>query len=88
MTTKINIYCLFEVDGNFCGVYSSLKAAHREALKICHKGAREVLLEVNGHYQEATFAHARSLFQGTTDTKIRYVAGRYGAGIVKTKLKE
>ena len=88
MTTKVNIYCLFESDGNFYGVYSSLKAAHRDALKISNKGIREVFLEANGIYHKATFAKLRSFFQGEMDKKIRYVSGAHGAFIVKTKLKE
>ena len=87
MTTKINIYCLIEIDGNFRGVYSSLRAAHRDALKICNKGTRNVLVEVNGRYQKADFPDVRSLFQGEMDKTVRYVAGRHGVYLIKTKLK-
>ena len=88
MTTKVNIYCLFERDGNFYGVYSSLRAAHRDALKISNRGLREVLIEENGRYHKATFETLRGFFQGEMDKKIRYINGSTGAVILKTKLKE
>ena len=86
--TKINIYCLFEGDGNFYGVYSSLKAAHRDAMKICNRGNTRVLLEIDGTYSKASMDSLRGLFQGETDVKVRYTAGTHGARLVKTKLKE
>ena len=88
MSTKINIYCLIENDGNFRGVYSSLKAAHRDALKVCNRGPRNILVEVNGRYQKADLSDVRSLFQGKVEKTIRYVSGRYGVYLIKTKLKE
>jgi len=86
--TKINIYCLFEGDGNLHGVYSSLKAVHRDALKICNRAQARVLMENASGYSPATFEALRNLFQGETDVKARYTAGLYSAHIVKTKLKE
>lgn len=86
--TKINIYCLFEGDGNLHGVYSSLKAAHRDALKICNRGHASVLLETPAGYQNASLSALRSLFQGEIDVKVRYTSGEHWARIVKTKLKE
>ncbi len=88
MTTKINIYCLFEGDGNLYGVYSSLKAAHRDALQICNRSHARVLLEAPAGYIPATLEALRGVFQGEIDVKARYTAGKYSARIVKTKLKE
>tara|TARA_R110002110_G_scaffold168693_7_gene370348 strand:+ start:5402 stop:5665 length:264 start_codon:yes stop_codon:yes gene_type:complete len=86
--TKINIYCLFYGEGSLHGVYSSLKAAHRDALKICNQSNNNVLLEVDGEYTQAKFAVLRNLFQGESNIKVRYTSGDYSARIVKTKLKE
>ena len=36
--TNIYIYCVFDGAGIFLGVYSSLKAAHRDALRAANKG--------------------------------------------------
>ena len=43
--TKINIYCLFQSDGALYGVYSSIKAVHRDALKLCNTGATGVYIK-------------------------------------------
>ena len=86
--TKINIYCLFHGDGSLHAVYSSLKAAHRDALKICNQSNNSVLLEVNAEYMPANFAVLRNLFQGEAEVKVRYTSGNHSARIVKTKLKE
>ena len=86
--TKINIYCLFESGDNFYGVYSSLKAAHRDAVKICNKGPGKVLLEVAGEYRPATMVELRSIFNGEMDVKVRYTSGEHTARLVKTKLRE
>lgn len=86
--TKINIYCLFERDDNFYGVYSSLKAAHRDAVKLCNRGNARVFLEVAGQYVEASMQNLRSVFNGEMNVQVRYTAGEYAAKIVKTKLRE
>ena len=86
--TKINIYCLFGKDDIFHGVYSSLKAAHRDALKLCNKGGMNVFLEIDGRYEAATIPNLRSIFNGEMDVKARYTSGQYTARLVKTKLRE
>ena len=40
--TNIYTYCLFDHEDNFEGVYSSLKAAYRDALKLANEGYKEV----------------------------------------------
>ena len=42
--TKIYIYCLFDGFDRFLGVYSSLKAVHRDALKYCNRGNTKVYM--------------------------------------------
>lgn len=86
--TKINIYCLFGKNDVFHGVYSSLKAAHRDALKLCNKGGTNVFLEIGGTYVGATISNLRSIFNGEMDVKARYTSGEYTARLVKTKLRE
>ena len=86
--TKINIYCLFERDDNFYGVYSSLKAAHIDAVKLCNKTNSRVFLQIGGEYVEANMQNLRSVFNGEMDVKVRYTAGEYTARLVKTKLRE
>lgn len=86
--TKINIYCLFEGDGSLHGVYSSLKAAHRDALKVCNRSNTRVLLEVETGYISASLGALRNIFQGEVDVKARYTSGKHSARIVKTKLRE
>ena len=48
--TNIYAYCLFGQNEMFCGVYSSLRAAHRDALKLCNKGSSEVFLKSDEEY--------------------------------------
>lgn len=86
--TKINIYCLFERNDNFYAVYSSLKAAHRDAIKLCNQGNSRVFLEIGGEYVAANIQNLRSVFNGEMDIQVRYSAGKHSAKIVKTKLKE
>lgn len=86
--TKLYIYCLFEKDDNFYGVYSSLKAAHRDALKLCNKGNSEVYIMNEGGPERPTFGMVRNLFQGECDVKVRYVSSAASAVIIKTKLRE
>lgn len=45
--TKIYIYCLFDEKDVFWGVYSSLKAVHRDALKIANQGKFAVFMETD-----------------------------------------
>jgi hypothetical protein len=86
--TKLYIYCLFEKDDNFYGVYSSLKAAHRDALKLCNKGSSEVFIATADSPQKPSFGLVRSLFQGECDVKVKYISSAASAVIVKTKLRE
>ena len=46
--TKIYIYCLFDTNDQFRGVYSSLKAIHRDALALANRGFSKVYLVNTG----------------------------------------
>lgn len=86
--TNIYAYCLFDRDDNFHGVYSSLKAIHRDALKLCNKGATEVFLKTETGYVKPSLAILRKIFKGEIDTKVHYVSGAAEIKILKTTLRE
>lgn len=86
--TKIYTYCLFDQEDNFHGVYSSLKAVHRDALKICNQGAATVRMEYNGQRCPPTLTALRNALKGEIDVQIHYKSGPRTAKIIKTKLKE
>ena len=86
--TKIYIYCLFEKDDKFCGVYSSIKAAHRDALKICNKGGASVYLRTGETVEKPTVKLLRNIFKGEMDLKVTYHSDKTSVTILKTKLKE
>ena len=86
--TKIYTYCLFNETDTFLGVYSSLQAVHRDALKICNRGNAPVMMEYMGERQAPNLGMLRNILKGQCDVQVRYLAGRHGAKIIKTKLKE
>ena len=86
--TDINIYCLFEADGALHGVYSSIKAVHRDALRLCNKGVSGVYVKHSGAVQKPTLTLLRNIFKGEMDVKVKYLSGETQATILKTGLKE
>jgi hypothetical protein len=86
--TKINIYCLYDKDQALHGVYSSLKAVHRDAIKLCNQGASSVLIEHAGRRFEPSLTLLRNMFKGEIETKVTYRSDNRRATILKTKLKE
>lgn len=86
--TNIYAYCLFDHDDNFYGVYSSLKAIHRDALKLCNKGASEVFIKLDSEHVKPTLILLRKVFKGEVDTKVHYISSGGEIKILKTKLKE
>ena len=87
--TKIYIYCLFDKDGVLEGVYSSIKAVHRDAIKICNHGLAAVRLEhADGSRATPSLILLRSLFKGEVDTTVTYISDTNRAVILKTKLTE
>ena len=86
--TKLYIYCLFEQDDIFHGVYSSLKSAHRDALKMANKGPAGVYIKHDGEYLVPTLPILKKIFNGELDIKVEYNSSAARATIIKTKLKE
>ena len=86
--TKIYIYCLFEDGEVLSGVYSSLKSAHRDAMKIANKGNRGVFIRYNDMIVEPTLKQIRNIFAGEFDIKLNYFSDAKKVSILKTKLKE
>ena len=86
--TKIYIYCLFDKFDNFLGVYSSLKAIHRDALKLCNKGNSSVRMRAGLETSPANLVKLRNTFKGVCDVEIRYFSDAEYVKIYKTKLKE
>jgi hypothetical protein len=86
--TKIYTYCLFDRQGIFYGVYSSLKAVHRDALKICNKGHSDVYIALGDNTMKATLVNLRNTLKGQCDVQVIYRCGNHTARVLKSKLKE
>ena len=86
--TKIYIYCLFDRWDVFYGVYSSLKAVHRDALKVANGGSSAVLMETDHGPLAPSLTLLRNTFKGRHDVWVKYRGGASSAKILKTKLKE
>lgn len=86
--TKIYIYCLFDGNDNFFGVYSSIKAVHRDALKLANSGNHNVVLQLEDMQLEPSLVNLRNTFKGKYDLWVKYRAGTNIVKVVKTKLKE
>ena len=86
--TKIYIYCLFDTFDNFVAVYSSLKAFHRDAIKLCNRGNIRVMMKDDNQYYTPSLTQLRNTFKGKCDYGIQYLSDEATAKIFKTKLKE
>jgi len=86
--TKIYIYCLFDKFDNFLGVYSSLKAVHRDAIKICNRGGSKVFVTSVKPPQPCSLKLLRNIFKGKCDYEVKYQSDLQYVKIYKTKLKE
>lgn len=86
--TNIYTYCLFDNDSNFEGVYSSLKSAYRDALKLANKGHGDVLMMGPSGWQQPSLKALRNILKGTFDIIIIFKSSHAGARIIKTKLRE
>jgi len=86
--TKIYIYCLFDRIDGLHGVYSSIKAAHRDALRLCNKGNSQVYVKVGNENHNPSVTLLRNLFKGELDVKVEYTSDKNRVQIVKTKLRE
>jgi len=85
--TKIYIYCLFNKD-NLVGVYSSLKAVHRDALRMANSGTSSVLMYIDGVPIRPSLTELRNSFRGKCDIDIKYRTSNSLIRVFKTKLKE
>lgn len=85
--TKIYIYCLFELD-DFIGVYSSLKAVHRDALKLSNRGHSSVYMVYENNITKPSLSALRNIFKGNCDMSVKYRTNNTSVKIFKTKLRE
>ncbi len=85
--TKIYIYCLFDRD-TLMGVYSSLKAVHRDALRLANRTNSRVLMQVDNNTFEPSLTILRNTFRGKCDFDVKYRTHGTFIKIYKTKLKE
>ena len=86
--TNIYIYCVFEGDQVLHGVYSSIKAAHRDAVKLCNQGNSRVYIRHDGEGKIPTVTMLRNIFKGEMNIKIKYWSDAKSATILKTRLRE
>lgn len=88
--TNIYIYCLFDAtrSDSFKGVYSSIKAVHRDALKLANRGNTSVVMYHNGTMTEPTVSNLRNTLKGKCDVHVDYRTNRSVVTIFKTRLKE
>jgi len=86
--TKIYIYCLFDTYDSFIGVYSSLQAIHRDALKLANRGVSNVYMIYENKASAATLTSLRNTLKGKCDVEVKYRTDSTSIRIYKTKLKE
>jgi len=86
--TKIYTYCLFDTDDNFHGVYSSLAAVYRDAIKLANRGQSRVMLRTEEGFIESDLTALRNALYSKCDVVVTLQAGRHRAKILKTRLKE
>ena len=86
--TKIYIYCLFDTMDRFRGVYSSLQAVHRDALKLSNRGFSSVYMIYQNEAIKPSLTALRNTFKGKCDIEVKYRTENTSIRIYKTKLKE
>jgi len=86
--TKIYIYCLFDTRDNFMGVYSSIQAVHRDALRLSNRGHSSVYLVNDKEVSAPSLTSLRNIFKGKCDFEVKYRTESTSIKIYKTKLKE
>jgi hypothetical protein len=85
--TKIYIYCLFDLD-SFVGVYSSIKAVHRDALRYSNRGYSPVYMVYENVVQKPSLTALRNIFKGKCDIEVKYRTSSSSIRVLKTKLRE
>tara|TARA_R110002020_G_scaffold243480_4_gene456991 strand:+ start:270 stop:533 length:264 start_codon:yes stop_codon:yes gene_type:complete len=86
--TNIYTYCLFDHEDNFEGVYSSLKAVYRDALKLANEGYKEVKMLTGDGWQPPSLKDLRNTLKGSVDVVVLFRSDQAGSKILKTKLRE
>ena len=88
--TKIYIYCLFDTSrsNKFLGVYSSIQAVHRDALKYANRGDSRVAMFCENKMIEPTISNLRNTLKGKQDLAVTYRTNRTHVTVYKTRLKE
>ena len=86
--TKIYTYCLFDGDDTFHGVYSSLAAVYRDAIKIANRGQSRVMLQTEEGWVDPDLTALRNVLYSKCDVVVVLQGGRHRAKILKTRLKE
>ena len=88
--TKIYIYCLFDTTKStaFKGVYSSIQAVHRDALRLANRGESAVHMFYENESIEPTLVNLRNTFKGKHDVSVVYRPNRSLVTVYKTRLKE
>ena len=86
--TKIYIYCVFDSEDSLHGVYSSLKSAHADALKLANRSSSGVYIVHEGKSMQPDLTFIRNIFKGVIDLKIQYYSNKSKITILKTKLKD
>lgn len=86
--TKIYIYCLFDTMNNFAGAYSSLKAVHRDALRLSNRGHSNVYMVYENTAAKPNLTDLRNIFKGKCNIEVKYRTDNTSIRIYKTKLVE
>jgi len=86
--TNIYTYCLFDHNDNFEGVYSSLKAVYRDALKLSNSSHTSVLMLTESGWQTPSLKDLRNTLKGNVDVIVKFRSTTAGSKILKTNLRE
>jgi len=70
------------------GVYSSLRAVHRDALKLSNRGHTNVYMLADSEMQAPSLTSLRNVFKGRCEVEVKYRTNNTSITIFKTKLKE
>lgn len=86
--TKLNIYCLFDRFQVLHGVYSSIKAVHRDAIRLCNDSHSDVYVYNDGVAHKPSIKLLRNILKGEFDVKVNYHSANSKITILKTNIKE
>ena len=70
------------------GVYSSLQAVHRDALRMANRGVSSVYMVHENNAIAPSLTSLRNIFKGKCDVEVKYRTANTNIRIYKTKLKE